>query len=397
MRNTGRTIAIVGAGLLGCLGAIALSRRGRRVVLFERDGDILGRASRFNEGKVHLGFTYGLDRSGETAARMFAYGIRFKEELARLLDRPVEEFFLHQRCIYAVAGDSALALEDALLHLDTLDGLHASHLASGGAPATASGPFIRRLTGRELAARFCDTVTAAFDVAEPILDCDRLCDGVAAAVRAEPGIEIVAGCAVHAIEAAPVPTVVDADGNRHGPFDRIVNAAWDGMPAIEHNSGRPAEGHSLRGKTGFVAEVRKGMPEAPVTFCWGMYGDIVPQSRDHAYVSWYPSCRMGFTTGVSAGSGWFDAVAESFDFDRAYQDCRAAFSRLLPNLELAEEPAASRAGAILAHARTDLQDPGSGLHRRTDFGIHPHDRVLAVNTGKLSCAPGLAAQLAEIA
>ncbi|MBB4303028.1 glycine/D-amino acid oxidase-like deaminating enzyme [Rhodobium orientis] len=395
MITTERTIAIVGAGLLGCLSAIALARRGRRVVLFERDGDILGRASRFNEGKVHLGFTYGLDRTGETAARMFAYGIRFKEELARLLDRPVEEFFLHQRCVYAVAGDSALTLEDAVTHLDALDALHAAHLAAGGAPATTSGPFIRRLTGAELAARFSDTVTAAFDVAEPMLDCDRLCDGVAAAVRAASGIEIVAGCAVHAIEATP--EIVDADGNRHGPFDRVINAAWDGMPAIEHRSGRPADGHSLRGKTGFVTEVLRGMPEAPVTFCWGMYGDLVPQTRNQAYVSWYPSCRMGFTTSVSAGSGWFDALAESFDFNRAYQDCRAAFSRLLPNLELSEEPAARRAGAILAHARTDLQDPGSGLHRRTDFGIHAYDRVLMVNTGKLSCAPGLATRLAEIA
>ncbi len=396
MTSSMRAIAIVGGGLIGCLTAIALARRGNRVVIFERDTDVMCRASRFNEGKIHLGFTYGLDRTRRTQETMFANGAVFAEHLRGFVDLALDDLFLHRRCLYAVPANSSLSVADAVLHMKALDGMNADHAENHGSLAPDGEPFIRRLTEVELTQMFSSQIVAAFNVAEPMIDCDRLCDTVAAAVKAEPGVEIVTGYAVGAVRESRTLEVVGADGTKSGHFDRVINAAWDGMPAIEHASGRSAHGLSLRGKTGFIARIREGMPALPISFCWGAYGDIVPQSPERAYLSWYPACRMGFTTDMSAGSRWFEGIRDTFDFADAYRASIKAFTEFLPNLVFADTPEEVRAGSILAHAQTDLHDPGSGLHRRTEFGISEHGRILAVNTGKLTCAPALAARLAEI-
>jgi glycine/D-amino acid oxidase-like deaminating enzyme len=385
----------VGAGAFGCLAALALVRRGHRVVLVDREAQILARASRFNEGKIHLGFTYGLDLSGRTAARMFEYGSRFEQTLKELVGSAAD-VIMHRRGTYAMLHDSLLPVDGALRHIASIEAMHQMHIERGLPSLSPDQPFARRMSKVELEASFSDAVIAAFDVAEFTIDCDMLCELVGRAVRAEPRIEVITGFDVLAIEEAGRPRIVGTSGAPLGPFDQVVNGAWDGMPAIERRGGRGSAGFCLRGKTGFFTRVLSEPRAGPVTFTWGSYGDFVPQPGGRAYLSWYPSCRMGFTTDVSEGAQWFDDLSASFDFERAYRESRGVFASLLPGLEVAVAPEMPRAGAILAAAHSDIDDPGSGLHRRTDFGIFPHGRILSVNTGKLTCAPGLALELAAL-
>ena len=388
------SVAIVGAGLVGCLTALALARRGCRVTLIEGSDTLLSRASRFNEGKIHLGFTYGLDRTGETQARMFAYGATFEKSLSDLLSTSLDGLFLHRRCVYAVLRDCLLPDDAIAQHMAGITRLHEEFVASGGATPAPDGPLVDRLDKAALEELFSAQIVAAYEVGEPIIDCERLRDLVRDAVRSEPGIACITGMAIHAIEDGRRPSIVGRNGERFNGFDRVINAAWDGLPAIEKNSGRPASGHCLRAKTGFVADIVRGALPHPVSFVWGMYGDIVPWSDGQAYLSWYPSCRMGFSTDISAGSAWFDAIKETFDFESAYAESRRAFAAFVPGLAFADRPVETRAGAILAHASTDLQDPASGLHQRTKFGVSRFGSIQTVNTGKLSCAPALALELA---
>lgn len=58
-----RKIAIVGAGFFGCALAERLSKK-YIITLYEKKGDIMQNASRFNQFRYHLGFHY--PRSGET-------------------------------------------------------------------------------------------------------------------------------------------------------------------------------------------------------------------------------------------------------------------------------------------------------------------------------------------
>ena len=60
------TIAVLGAGLLGSGVALSLAARGNRVVLYDRREAPMMEASRWCEGKVHLGHVYCGDPSART-------------------------------------------------------------------------------------------------------------------------------------------------------------------------------------------------------------------------------------------------------------------------------------------------------------------------------------------
>jgi hypothetical protein len=59
-------VAVVGAGLFGCLSAVELARAGHEVDLYERHRGILHGATRANQGRLHMGYHY--PRSPATAA-----------------------------------------------------------------------------------------------------------------------------------------------------------------------------------------------------------------------------------------------------------------------------------------------------------------------------------------
>ena len=48
-------------------------------------------------------------------------------------------------------------------------------------------------------------------------------------------------------------------------------------------------------------------------------------------------------------------------------------------------------------ARTDIPDRNSRLHVLTHFGFHRRGKVIAIDTGKLTCGPQLALELMDYA
>ena len=64
------SVAVLGAGLAGCGIAVELADRGEHVLLFDRRQEPMQEASRWCEGKIHLGFVYANDQSFRTAQRM---------------------------------------------------------------------------------------------------------------------------------------------------------------------------------------------------------------------------------------------------------------------------------------------------------------------------------------
>ena len=59
-----KRIGIIGSGIFGCMAAIELSRKGHKVTVYDRSGDILSGASTINHLRHHYGFHY--PRSKET-------------------------------------------------------------------------------------------------------------------------------------------------------------------------------------------------------------------------------------------------------------------------------------------------------------------------------------------
>ena len=63
-------VLILGAGITGSLAAIHLADAGWDVALLDRSGQAMTGASRWNEGKIHLGYCYLGDASMDSARLM---------------------------------------------------------------------------------------------------------------------------------------------------------------------------------------------------------------------------------------------------------------------------------------------------------------------------------------
>src|SRR5262249_38483717 len=87
---------IIGGRLYGCVVALTLARRGKHVVIVEREQKLLARASYNNQARVHQGYHY--PRSYLTGLRSAMNFARFVEEFADCIDRDFEH-------VYAIARD----------------------------------------------------------------------------------------------------------------------------------------------------------------------------------------------------------------------------------------------------------------------------------------------------
>ena len=99
-----RSVAVLGAGIMGCSTALHLARRGLAVTLVDQaEGPFTG-ASRWNEGKIHLGFLYAADPELRTARAVIAGGLDFRDQVERLtgldlgpLTTPADDHYLVHR------------------------------------------------------------------------------------------------------------------------------------------------------------------------------------------------------------------------------------------------------------------------------------------------------------
>src|SRR3954463_15863881 len=84
-------IAVLGAGIMGCCLALYLARTGRRVVLFDREPAPMQAASRWNEGKLHLGYLYANDPMLTTAHHVLPGSYAFVPCLEELLSCDIRD------------------------------------------------------------------------------------------------------------------------------------------------------------------------------------------------------------------------------------------------------------------------------------------------------------------
>jgi len=83
-------VAVLGAGIQGTLMALLFRKYGYDVTMFDNSTDILTRASNNHEGKIHMGFVYGADKTFETGRRMMEASLAFAHVTEDLLEEKVD-------------------------------------------------------------------------------------------------------------------------------------------------------------------------------------------------------------------------------------------------------------------------------------------------------------------
>src|SRR4051812_13592809 len=106
-----KRVAVLGAGIMGSSVALFLARRGLRVTLVDLANEPFSGASRWNEGKIHLGYLYAGDASLETARAVLPGSLAFRSLTEELIECSLADAISREDDIYLVHRDSVTTSE----------------------------------------------------------------------------------------------------------------------------------------------------------------------------------------------------------------------------------------------------------------------------------------------
>jgi len=403
IRNRGPKVAIIGAGLAGVSVALELASNGIPVTLIDQDVRPVNRASRRNEGKVHLGFVYANEPDRETMRLMVDGAMAFGPLMRRWLGRCPEASTQFQ---YLVHRESVVTPDEFAAHCTAVEAYARGVLESRrdadylGARPTA---FWRPSPAEALETMGAGgEITAAFLTEERAVDTDLLSFALAKRVLEDENIDFQGGAQVDRFEATSNGFAVH--GTRGGdPWrlraDILVNCAWERRSALDATLGIPPPADILhRLKYRLIVRVPPAWRDAvSMTMVVGPYGDIVIRHDGTAFLSWYPVGRQGWSTDIEPPREW-DAPSsgrpDEATAHRVAEGILEALDRFYPGIG-ASEVLQIDAGPIVAIGRSDVGDKRSGLHHRCEVGFREHGTYFTLDPGKLTTAPLFGARLAH--
>ena len=391
-------MAIVGAGIAGSIAALELADRGNRVVLYDAGAEPLTAASLVNEGKIHLGFVYGGDSSGLTARRMIDGALQFRSIVCRWMAQDLFASSVTQPFDYAVPEGSQLSAGAVEQHFVLVQDILRERLAAPNADylGEVDLPAFRRLTSHPYGSE-AGKIEVAFGTPERSVDTRAIAASLRAAVLSHPRIEFRSNHSVTRFETSRSGWQVVGEHRADGPFDRVLNAAWDQRRFLDHASGFADDASwFLRYKMAvLLPDVVEDL--ANVTLMLGRYGDVVRYETGRVYLSWYPSMMLASTRDLLlphpeiASSRKAEIVRSSVAALAAYYPKLAEFLRFP---EMDEAPLIG--GVIDARGASDIDDRVSDLHKRSRIGPSLlADGYCSLDPGKYTTAPMFALEAAD--
>lgn len=395
-------VAVLGAGIMGTATALFLARGGARVSLFDAATEPFACASRWNEGKIHLGHLYAADSGLHTARHILPGGLLFKPLTEELIGSSLSNVVTGDDDIYLCHRDSVVGPDAMWDYLQGVTAMVREHPDASNYLVDASQCRTQRLGAAELEQLANpSTVTAGFRVPERSVATTWVADRFVDALEAEVRIEQCMNTRVTAVrpETAGVNAgrwIVRAGENMCGPYDYVVNALWEGRMAIDLTAGISQSGRwSNRYRLALFLRTTEPVAQPSAIVATGPFGDVKNYNGRDFYVSWYPLGLMVNSHEIMPTS---PRPLDSSEEPQRSTDILDALAKIIPGVGSIAgkiERMALRGGWVFAAGQGQLSDPEATLHRRTDFGVQTVGNYLSVDTGKYSTAPWLARRIAD--
>lgn len=390
-------IAILGAGIMGSSLALFLARRGVSVTLFDAAPQPMSCASRWNEGKIHLGFIYSGDASLKTARQVLGGGLSFKPVLETLTGCSLDSVATMTDDIYLCHRQTVVQPDAMENYFHRVAHLIHQHPDAGRYFVDVSNCRVGRLSSRELGA-ITDSpeILAGFRVPERSVSTNWVADRLIDALDSESRIEKCMG--VHITAARPAvasevdgPWRLESSQGEFGSYDHVINALWEGRLAIDQTAGlRPAGPWLNRYRLSLFVRTAEPVDLPSAIIATGPFGDIKNYNQRDFYLSWYPSgLRMESSDVTPPSPPSLDDAQQSAIQDDVLRHLEA----ILPGVAKIRQQSKSvalRGGWVFAAGQGELSNPDSTLHCRSDFGAFRLGRYMSIDTGKYSTAPSMA-------
>ena len=390
---------VLGAGIQGVCVALMLQKHGYRVCLIDKSHDVLNRTSLTYEGKLHLGFVYGMDKTLQTGYRMTRDALYFAPYLDYLLGSAEDwNRFRSKPNIYLVASDSMLSPQEARAYFEKLDA-NFQETSQTDARLHYLGDRPARVFQEIPIPDYVATgeATAAFLTAEVSVDQWKLKQLLKQHLAASSSIDLRLEHPVQEIRAAPGGGFAVVCRRRDGTVstfesDIVCNCLWEKRIHFDRTMGITGEAlQSLRLKYGLIVETDTFLRRLhSLTMIHGPYGNIVvSENNDRAFCSWYPSGMKGLMEYGDLPDAWekaCDGHASTALIELLRREHLTAFRKIIPGLPDLKVIAA-KAGVILAEGNKDISQRDSAFHTRNDTPIREKAGYYSVNTSKYTSAP----------
>lgn len=395
------SVAVLGSGILGSSTALFLARGGARVAVFDAAEAPFSRTSRWNEGKIHLGYLYSADTSLRSARGLIPGGLAFKRLTEELIGCPIDDLATPQDDTYLVHRDSVVPADEFAAYVERVADLVVSHPDAPDYFVDLTKVRPRTLERDEIAADFeSEIVVAGVRVPERSVSTVPVSERFVDALRAEARIQLVMGTRVTAVRlGGPSPSgplLVETERGVEGPFDLVINALWEGRPAIDAGFGiLPCAAWTHRYRVSLFATTQDAVSIPSFVLVVGPFGDVKAYGPRDVYVSWYPTGLLIEGSRLAPP----DVPALSEPARAAIVEATLdGITRAIPSLGALRDARPEirlEGGWVYAIGEGSLADRHATLHRRDRIQVVREGSYISIDTGKYSIAPWLARRVAD--
>jgi len=387
---------VLGGGIQGCCIALMLRKHGYEVKIVDKSKDIFDRASLNQQGKIHLGFNWGLDTSLKTGKKLMLDALYFAPYLEYLLGKKINwEKFKSINYNALVAKDSMLSPDELDAYFQKLQTIYGDYMKNE--KLTYLGKRPKRLFQKTSLPKQVNPnlFQACFATEEAALRTESLKKIIKEKIQSE-NIPLCLNQYVTGAKRTSNGFIVETHSEnkdiRQLESDLVVNCLWEGKMALDKIMGiKVGKDSNLRFRYGIIMKTPPSLQDLPsFVMMQGPYGDFVnyPQSKE-SFFSWYPSSMKGMVIDQNMPPSWEEACAgnitntlrQSLENENYYH-----LHQIIPSLKEFED-STILGGVIVAKGHHDIHDPNSKLHERSDFPITENDGYFSINTGKFTSAP----------
>ncbi len=309
-------VAVIGGGIAGVLSAIELAKY-NKVVLFEKQSDLLMGTSKNQSYRLHTGLHYP-DEEYYTSVHCLMDTIAFLQELPKDLPKE-EECVYHQRSRYFLMSDSPYDIEHMRKLIDKLKQVYKKLCEQDDKNRVLGDPknFITEVDPedyesyvaekvdfqKEDGERISSSVVFAVDIEEPLIKLNQFRQYIHNRIKYGGGdIKLYLDSELLSVKPCEDKFGYDIEVQAKGAsktfgFDGVVNCGWEKTESI-HPAAYAKEFDTTnlinRAKVSILVKLPESAKKIPTSmFCYGPHAAIAIQENGIAVITFEPATNIG--------------------------------------------------------------------------------------------------------
>jgi hypothetical protein len=381
--NSAKSFAVIGGGTLGSLIALRLSNLGLNVEIFESKPELLKGASYLGEGKIHLGYTYGLSKES-SYEQLVESALTFTENIENSICKPVDwKDITSIPFSYKVAENSLISPDEFINHgkniINTIK--QKKHLE------TYLGLPVEEIMGLER------TSERSFITSERAVDLEKLREIIIAEINARENITVNVNSEILLVKTdSHDKYILSNNGDElEQRFDYVINCTWEKRYLLDQMFWDKLP--VLNYRTKLYVYAKTSLQEAAFTTVLGKYGDLVIFNTGRLYGSDYLTGLTSFTNEVLPNFAERQSLPEEL-VSKHWESFKSRFLLEVPELsEVADITTFER--SVVAVGDSDIDEFNSGLHDRSPHYLNRKGNYISVLGTKMTTIPQLAKKIVD--